>query len=72
MVRTAVGIARHVKATHNGPLPRMIETLGEALKHNGFSFKRDRYALKSGATMPHSQNCYEDTIPALSYFFVNS
>ncbi|WP_321900125.1 IS630 family transposase [Paraburkholderia heleia] len=43
---TLGGIAQRVEAALNGPLPCKIETLGEALKRNSFSFKRNRYALK--------------------------
>ncbi|WP_245639818.1 hypothetical protein [Paraburkholderia heleia] len=39
-------IAQRLEAALNGPLPCKIETLGEALERNGFSFKRNRYALK--------------------------
>lgn len=39
-------IAQRLEAALNEPLPCKIETLGEALKRNGFSFKRNRYALK--------------------------
>src|ERR1700721_2356297 len=47
---TLGGIAQRVEAALNEPLPCKIETLGEALKRNGFSFKRNRYALKKSAT----------------------
>jgi hypothetical protein len=42
-----------VQAIHGEPLPCRIETLGEVLKREGFSFKRNRYALKkSGQFSP--------------------
>ena len=47
---TLAQIAQRVQAIHGEPLPCRIETLGEALKHEGFSFKRNRYALKKSAT----------------------
>lgn len=37
---------QRLEAALNEPLLCKIETLGEALKRNGFSFKRNRYALK--------------------------
>jgi hypothetical protein len=37
------------------PLPCRIETLGEALKRAGFSFKRNRYALKKSVTKKRSR-----------------
>jgi transposase len=43
---TLVQIAQRVQAIRAEPLPCRIETLGEALKREGFSFKRNRYALK--------------------------
>ncbi|HXJ93305.1 MAG TPA: helix-turn-helix domain-containing protein [Terriglobia bacterium] len=46
-------IAQRVQAIHAEPLPCRIETLGEALKREGFSFKRNHYALKkSGQFSP--------------------
>jgi transposase len=51
---TLGGIAQRVEAALNEPLPCKIETLGEALKRNGFSFKRNRYALKKSATKKRS------------------
>ncbi|AIP00149.1 winged helix-turn helix family protein [Burkholderia pseudomallei 576] len=39
-------IAQCLEATVNEPLPCRIETLGMALKREGRSFKRNRYALK--------------------------
>jgi transposase len=51
---TLGGIAQRVEAALNEPLPCKIETLGEALKRNGFSFKRNRYALKKSATRKRS------------------
>jgi len=50
---TLVQIAQRVQAIRAEPLPCRIETLGEALKREGFSFKRNRYALKkSGQFSP--------------------
>jgi transposase len=51
---TPGGIAQRVEAALNEPLPCKIETLGEALRRNGFSFKRNRYALKKSATRKRS------------------
>ncbi len=48
-------IAQRLEAALNEPLPCKIETLGEALKRNGFSFKRNRYALKKSAMKRRSQ-----------------
>ncbi|CAB3774256.1 hypothetical protein LMG29542_07672 [Paraburkholderia humisilvae] len=48
------GIAQRMQVALNGPLPCKVETLGEALKRNGFSFKRNRYTLKKSATKKHS------------------
>lgn len=42
-------IAQCLEATVNEPLPCRIETLGMALKREGRSFKRNRYALKKKA-----------------------
>lgn len=39
------GIAQRIEAVH-GPLPCELETLGDALKREGFSYKRGRYSLK--------------------------
>jgi len=47
---TFAQIAQRVQAIHGEPLPCRIETLGETLKSKGFSFKRNRYALKKNAT----------------------
>lgn len=47
-------IAQRLEAVLNGPLPCKIETLGEALKRNGFSFKRNRFALKKSETRKRS------------------
>jgi transposase len=47
---TLAQIGQRVQAIHGEPLPCRIETLGEALKREGFSFKRNRYALKKSAT----------------------
>jgi transposase len=50
---TLAKIAQRVQAILGEPLPCQIETLGEALKREGFSFKRNRYALKkSGQFSP--------------------
>jgi transposase len=38
-------IAQRLEAALDEPLPCKIETLGEALKRNGFSFKRNRFSL---------------------------
>jgi hypothetical protein len=43
-------IAQRMQAVYGESLPCRIETLGEALKHEGFSFKRNRYALKKSKT----------------------
>lgn len=43
---TLAQIAQHVQRVHEQALPCRLETLGEALKRNGFSFKRNRYTLK--------------------------
>nr|WP_232447053.1 hypothetical protein [Burkholderia ubonensis] len=43
-------IAQRLEATFNEPLPCRLETLSAALKRKDFSFKRNRYALKKGAT----------------------
>ncbi|KVD55001.1 transposase [Burkholderia ubonensis] len=43
-------IAQRLDATFNDPLPCRLETLSAALKRRGFSFKRNRYALKKSAT----------------------
>jgi hypothetical protein len=43
-----------VQAIHGEPLRCRIETLGEALKREGFSFKRNRYALKKSTTKSSS------------------
>jgi transposase len=47
---TLAQIGQRVQAIRGEPLPCRIETLGEALKREGFSFKRNRYALKKSAT----------------------
>lgn len=47
-------IAQRVEAALNESLPCKIETLGEALKRNGFSFKRNRYSLKKSAMKKRS------------------
>ncbi|RKE37471.1 transposase [Paraburkholderia sp. BL23I1N1] len=51
---TLVRIAQRVEAVLNEPLPCKIETLGEALKRSGFSFKRNRFSLKKSATKKRS------------------
>jgi len=43
---TLAQIAQHVQRVHEQALPYRLETLGEALKRNGFSFKHNRYTLK--------------------------
>ncbi|KVU19956.1 transposase [Burkholderia ubonensis] len=43
-------IAQRLEATFNEPLPCRLETSSAALKRRGFSFKRNRYALKKSAT----------------------
>jgi len=48
-------IAQRVQDIHGEPLPCRIETLGEALKRAGFSFKRNRYALKKNAAKSNSR-----------------
>ncbi|MBV8261981.1 MAG: transposase [Paraburkholderia sp.] len=47
-------IAQRLESALNEPLPCKIETLGEALKRNGFSFKRNRFSLKKSGTKRHS------------------
>ena len=47
-------IGQSVQAIHGEPLRCRIETLGEALKREGFSFKRNRYALKKSTTKSSS------------------
>ncbi|WP_455290018.1 helix-turn-helix domain-containing protein [Cupriavidus necator] len=42
-------IAQQIETVH-GPLPYELETLGEALKREGFSYKRGRYSLKKSRT----------------------
>jgi transposase len=51
---TLAQIAQRVQDIRGEVLPCRIETLGEALKREGFSFKRNRYALKKSATMRRS------------------
>lgn len=41
-----LSLAQREQDVHGEPLPCRIEMLGEALKRVGFSFKRNRYALK--------------------------
>ena len=43
-------IAQRVQEMRGEALPCRIETLGEALKREGFSFKRNRYTLKKSVT----------------------
>ena len=43
---TVAQIVQRVQTIHGEPPPCQIETFGEALSHEGFSFKRDRYVLK--------------------------
>jgi len=47
-------IAQRVQEIRGEALPCRIETLGEALKREGFSFKRNRYALKKSVTKRRS------------------
>lgn len=47
---TLAQIGQRVRAIHDEAVPCRIEALGEALKLEGFSFKRNRYALKKSAT----------------------
>jgi len=42
-------IARRVEESQGQPLPCKIETLGEALKRGGFTFRRNRFSLKKSA-----------------------
>jgi transposase len=51
---TLAQIAQRVEQTHGQPLPCKKETLGEALKRAGFTFKRNRFSLKKSATKKHS------------------
>jgi transposase len=46
---TLLQIARRVEQMQGRPLPCKIETLGEALKRAGFTFKRNRFSLKKSA-----------------------
>jgi hypothetical protein len=52
---TLAQIAQRVQDVLGEPLPCRIETLGEALKREGFSFKRNRYTLKKSATKRNSK-----------------
>ena len=45
-------IAQRIEALH-GSLPCGLETLGAALKREGFSYKRGRYSLKKNAIKRH-------------------
>ncbi|MFM0207769.1 helix-turn-helix domain-containing protein [Paraburkholderia sediminicola] len=47
-------IAQRVQEMRGEALPCRIETLGEALKREGFSFKRNRYTLKKSVTKRRS------------------
>ncbi|WP_230941627.1 helix-turn-helix domain-containing protein [Burkholderia cepacia] len=47
-------IAQRLEATFNEPLPCRIATLGTALKCEGLSLKRNRYALRKSATKRHA------------------
>ena len=47
---TLAQIARRVEESQGQPLPCKVETLGEALKRAGFTFKRNRFSLKKSAT----------------------
>jgi transposase len=46
---TLAQIARRLEASQGQPLPCKNETLGEALKRAGFTFKRNRFSLKKSA-----------------------
>jgi transposase len=46
---TLAQIARRVEQAQAQALPCKIETLGEALKRAGFTFKRNRFSLKKSA-----------------------
>ncbi|KWB43881.1 transposase [Burkholderia ubonensis] len=50
---TLAQIAQRVEVAH-GKLPCCIETLGVALKREGFTFERDRFSLKKSATKKNS------------------
>jgi hypothetical protein len=52
---TLAQIAQRVQDIRGEALPCRIETLGEALKREGFSFKRNRYTLKKSATKRSSR-----------------
>lgn len=47
-------IAQRVQEMRGEAQPCRIETLGEALKREGFSFKRNRYTLEKSATKRRS------------------
>jgi transposase len=47
---TLIQIAKRVEESQGQPLTCKIETLGEALKRAGFTFKRNRFSLKKNAT----------------------
>ena len=51
---TLAQIAQHVEATDGKPLPCTLETLAEALKAEGLTFKRNRYSLKKNGAKRHS------------------
>lgn len=46
---TLKGIAERIEAIHQCALPCSLDTLGDALKARGFSFKRTRLSLKKTA-----------------------
>ena len=52
---TLAQIAQRVRATHDKPLPCQIETFGEALRREDFSFKRNRYVLQEKRNEEHFQ-----------------
>jgi transposase len=47
---TLKGIAQRLEAIHQCAFPCSLDTLGTALKAQGFSFKRTRWSLKKNAT----------------------
>ena len=51
---TLAQIAQRLEAVHGEPLPCTLETLGEALKACGLSFKRNRYSLKKNGARRRS------------------
>ncbi|WP_429260202.1 hypothetical protein [Paraburkholderia sp. GAS334] len=59
---TLCHIAQRVQEVRGEALPCRIETLGEALKREGTSFKRNRYALKESVTKRHSKQAALDKL----------